>query len=1659
MKDETNAQRALQELLRSGLTVVTKPFSCYKARDWATCVYAEDIDDDGDIEILYGSRDGYIHALTKQGNKKWEMDLGSWVTTVISIPRAEQNVRVIAGTREGMVYGLNRKGDVQWSYAAHQVIRQVYVHPERPDRVVVGSEDYCVYVLDSETKEVQWQYKTNEWVVSVLVHDIDADGQLEVLVASADKHIYVFPIDGQGEPKAIIETEHKIYALQATRPVQDGPTKLLTSSNNKDLAVWSVLTPENQPLTLQLEWSKEQYFDNRIHAICIEDINGDNQVEILAGSEDRHLYIFDMQGKVLWKYNVGHAIYSVYARDIDENGIVEILIGLEDNTIQVLHIELIKDLYANIMNNYSRLNRSEKQAEQIRQVLSVKEYDLLRDLLPYERANTFEALELDVADLAVKRRQYEKALPILLRLRKQKVQYYWFEPNNELGHIRAACLGDIAKDSIDEMLIGNDEGEVVAVDIRSERGQILWRRQFEARVRMLQMGTPHQGYYDKILACLANRRLCIMNHRGEVLERGRPILDENDYVLGAYVNKRGTHPDYEVIEIILGLENNKVYVYDGQLRNRLLTIELPYGIKEVYTYDLRHSGNAEIICGTIDNHVYVYTREGEKLWGYEVKDRVQALYVEDIDNDGEGEIIIGSEDRNVYVLDAEGHLKWRYYLPHRALDIAVADIDHDGCKEVFVGCADGYMYTLDKDGDLLWKFEANDRVRVVLARDMNNDGKVEIAVGSDDRLVLLQVVDQHKLEELLDLCWQHLVGYDNYTHEEALSALKQTLLRLIEDPDGNIRAFAFLRLAGLIEYRYTKNDIELVQKALGDKHLAVRRELPHIVINLCLSNQQDPENVARTRHWLQRLFTDPDQEVRLAIVNMLPLLVEESRDPALTVLCFEMLERFMTNVDVWVRRTVVRKLYKLVETHPEQAYTLLLELAKDDDEWIGQEVGRSLAHYFDIYTNKLVMHIHEILQKGAQRSVIQHIYENAISGQQTIVQRLLKALLLLLTPMQEEQVLSILDQTIDTLQEASRQGLERVEGVSQVYQEFRQLFRTNMVDDIEQYQSPTGLEMAKKDQRYTGVIQVFYRINDFIDVLKIYRIRETLEDKFRSLHDSVLKLDEIRREVDKTLINPPPPALARELPEKYLFPLLFQRWEKILAREFHRIKGEADLRVELGQEHFQHEEQVVIPLLISNHGSCAADNVHVRLCEDKRLYEIVGEKEKFLKEISTNHDARLEFTIKPRVSAPHLDFGISYDDAEGKGKTLRFADDVKLQTEERPFTRIINPYNSGLPVQDNDSEMFFGRKESLEYLRSMLSSTTTNRVVVLMGQRRAGKSSLMYQLVRDMRQYNDAYQPVLITFNSLGTAEGADKLLYEIARHIAETLRDRSYAIALPTLEAFTAQYTQTFEAFLKQTLQTVPGGRLVLLIDEFEQLDQMVQGGQIQASFLQYLRGIMHDLPGINYLLAGTPRIKKMTKDYWSTFFNIALYHEISKLDAESATQLITVPVKELQYDDLAVEKIRQLTGDWPYLIHLLCGNLIRHCNKLHKTYVTINDVNMTVDTVFDSGEDYFSWIWGISSPTEQFLLSILAQGKGGEDRVFSLADIKQEYYQQGQETVYDRNNVLAALRDLEEKEIVEARQNETQFRVPVGLIKAWLRKTWPPERVLRAQMQHPAS
>src|SRR5437660_2071357 len=162
----------LQENLRLGLAVVSEQWN-YKAKNWVTSIDTTDIDDDGNIEILAGSRDGRIRVLNREGDLRWRRIIGNktWVGTLVGIEAGKQAnnaARIIVGTRDGNLYALDQHGKTvdregnlyaldknerpteadkaaYWYHTDH-VIRQVCY----ADAIIFGSEDRCVYALDPE---------------------------------------------------------------------------------------------------------------------------------------------------------------------------------------------------------------------------------------------------------------------------------------------------------------------------------------------------------------------------------------------------------------------------------------------------------------------------------------------------------------------------------------------------------------------------------------------------------------------------------------------------------------------------------------------------------------------------------------------------------------------------------------------------------------------------------------------------------------------------------------------------------------------------------------------------------------------------------------------------------------------------------------------------------------------------------------------------------------------------------------------------------------------------------------------------------------------------------------------------------------------------------------------------------------------------------------------------------------------------------------------------------------------------------------------------------------------------------------------------------------------------------------------------------------------
>lgn len=1506
---------------------------------------------------------------------------------------------------------------------------------KHPENILIASEDRHIHVLDRATGRLRWKYHVRGWVRCVLAVDVDGDGEEEILCGSGDKRLYIF--DREGNLLYDFTTGHQVYALAASPPQAAGPVRLVLSSNRKDLSAWEVTRPDGKVwkhtrLWLSSTTDRERLIENRGHALCLQDVNGDGMPEILVGSEDGYLVVVDYHGQLLWKRNFRSCVYRVAAADINRDGQIEILVGTENCYAYVLQLDLVKDLSKRIETLYARLMQIHRWGwKQITEKLTVRECTLLKDFVE-EPSSRPRRMEMQDGERLMQEGNYKAALAIFLRLLQENIQYCWSEPFTTQGYIWTASLSKLSSEPGQDLVIGTDQGYVYGLNTRQVVPETVWESTLSSqaphRVRMLCSGPQLPSQLACVVAVLSDYRIVLLDERGQVMQEHYLKEDTGDWARCAYYypgNER------EAGAIIVGMENKKICFWDESFRTQTGQISLPQGVGAVFAYDILGTGRAQIVSGTVKNRVYAHTWEGEELWHFETRDRVQALHVADIDKDGRAEIIVGAEDRNVYVLDNDGHLKWRYRTMRGVMDIDVCDIkmerdsNHpdERTLKVLVSSADGWLYMFNADGALIWRYQTPNRARVVRAADMNADGQFEIALAFENQLELLQIVDRDELVRLSDICWEQLTA--SYTDWTTMRALTQ-------DPDEYIRGRALARLAGTAEH--TEEDFRLILRAQREeKSLQVKRDLVRAIVNLYRL-----QKLQEARQLLERSYQDPEEEIRQHILKILPLLGES--------FAFEYLERSLDYPDFWVRQAVVKRLNELIDPYPQQTFRLLLKTAQSENEWVQQETGRALAHYFETNIERLIPDLLLLLEQGTNLEVFQQL---AYSIHPLAAKRFFLNILQQLQPLRPEALGEVLEQAIICIGTVNACGLFYGEDWLQIYEEFRQVLKARTISAIAGYQRVTRPDILDEmpGSLAQRVAPAFHALTETARVVALYERRQTLGERVSSLIEAEQTLESIHEDLQQQhVLRPEFSQVPADFPQTRILLLLVKQWSGIIRAELARMRGSASLECKLGKNSVPDEEGAVVVLTVTNHGQCAADNVRIDL-EESPDFAILEGKHHLLAEVSVQAPRQVDVVLHLHAASARLIFQVTYDDSEKRDKKLVFADEVTVQQYQVPYHFIANPYTTGTPIRD--SKMFYGRTEDLEFLRESLGSVSANRVVLLWGQRRMGKTSLIYQLTNELAA--GAYAPVFIDLQKLAFQDTAGQLLESFAQHITDQVQYYKHIqITRPEHEQFLSNPSAAFYAYLSAVREDLPDHRLILLIDEFDGISKYIQPER--EDILHYLRNLMQHYPGLNFLLSGAPQMPYM-EGYHAILFNIAQERRLGKLKREEAYQLIVDPVRQdLEYDSLAAEKMLELTDGWPYFIHVMSEKLIQHCNAIKKSYVTISEVNTALHLVLEEQASSIRWIWpDLSSPIEKLVLSLLAQEKGAEGRIFALNDLRREFDAYG--VPYPHKAVIEALSKLKRGDFIAEQFDGVQYYIPVGLIKAWLRKEKPPERVLREE------
>jgi hypothetical protein len=581
----------------------------------------------------------------------------------------------------------------------------------------------------------------------------------------------------------------------------------------------------------------------------------------------------------------------------------------------------------------------------------------------------------------------------------------------------------------------------------------------------------------------------------------------------------------------------------------------------------------------------------------------------------------------------------------------------------------------------------------------------------------------------------------------------------------------------------------------------------------------------------------------------------------------------------------------------------------------------------------------------------------------------------------------------------------------------------------------TAVGQLEEIKTFPGDITYFSLIRDLVTGLKkiknsLDKIKdvERLVDKRSILNDQKQQCEALIQKVEQTFFQP----------FKSLWGSGLKQCIEVISREITLLKGSALVTFRL-----KNSEITASPagqrlyFEIGNKGQELAEDISVTLETGTPWVSFTAETGVKINVIETHSVKEISIPIiAPDEGKTTVKGVLTFSDRARSGKTLDFSFPLIILKKGGEFKKIANPYVVGTPLM-GDAPFFFGRDEAYRFIdQNILPAGGSHHTLLCHGRRRTGKTSLLYRL-----EYRGFTDKRLIPVNI--DMQGIDD-----EKDFYKTLRD-AVCEKLDLTAAGTGDNFSGFKGFLKEIKKELGERIMVLMVDEFEELQMRVEDGKISRTVFSNIRHLMQHEEKLVFLFCGTHRLEELSKDYWSIFFNTAVYLRLGSLKPEHAVQLIKVPVKDqLTYDDLAVEQILKMSGCQPYLIQLICWHVVNNLNENKKrNHALVSDVDEVVERIIDKGTEYFSkHTWDESAPLQRLVLSCAAgeltyrqlEYIGVDDIFEKIKPLRPEL---------TKKELIGPLDQLVSKEVLAER--EMRYWFPVNLFRKWVAARYPLKRL----------
>lgn len=368
---------------------------------------------------------------------------------------------------------------------------------------------------------------------------------------------------------------------------------------------------------------------------------------------------------------------------------------------------------------------------------------------------------------------------------------------------------------------------------------------------------------------------------------------------------------------------------------------------------------------------------------------------------------------------------------------------------------------------------------------------------------------------------------------------------------------------------------------------------------------------------------------------------------------------------------------------------------------------------------------------------------------------------------------------------------------------------------------------------------------------------------------------------------------------------------------------------------------------------------------------------------------------------------------------------------------LVNPYIAGNPV--GGSEAFVGRTDILRTVLRVLKNPGEN-AIVLYGQRRIGKTSVLLELMRRLPQ-EGPYQPIYFDLQDKAVLP-LSTVLRELMQRIASAV---GVGVPVPTItdDVLPEQFQETFLDAVLQQLP--PASSLVLLFDEFDVLDNPGEG-QAGTEFFPYLRNLLTLSPRLQFCFVIGRRPEDLSSFTLSVFKGIKA-EPISLLTANDTAALVRLSEQKgsLRWTEDAIAQVYALTGGHPFLTQQLCQELWETAwqdDSPETPLITLATIDAAINPTLRSAMNALEWLWDGLRPAQRIVAAALAEA--GPESI-DQEELEGRLQQSGVRILI--GELQDAPRTLQDWDLLEPGKAGYRFRVE--LLRRWIVQNKPLARV----------